>query len=351
MTCRIKINEREIGEGCKPYIVAEMSGNHNHDLQRALQILDAAKSSGANAVKLQTYRADTITIDHHSEEFIVKGGLWNGQRLYDLYEEAHTPWEWHKPLFEYAEKIGITIFSSPFDDTAVDFLEKLNAPAYKIASPEIIDLGLIRKVASTGKPIIMSTGAATFEEIDEAVQTARSAGATQLTLLHCTAAYPAPIEEANLSTIQALKDRFNTVVGLSDHTPGTIVSALAVGLGASFIEKHFTLSRADGGVDSAFSIEPKELSELVQTCNTAYLTIGNPSFGPTESEANVQKNRRSLYVVEPIAKGELFTPKNIRSIRPAKGLKPKYYEEILGRRATRDLSFGEPLAINMVEEI
>lgn len=349
MTKRVSIDGREIGEGCKPYIVAEMSGNHNHDLGRALRILDAAKASGADAVKLQTYKADTITIDHHGDEFIVKGGLWNGRRLFDLYEEAHTPWDWHEPIFEHARRIGITVFSSPFDDTAVDFLEKLGAPAYKIASPELIDLPLIRKVARTGKPIIMSTGAASLEEITESVQTARDAGAKEIIVLHCTAAYPAPIEESNLATIQMLKDKLNTNVGLSDHTLGTIISTIAVGIGACFIEKHFTLSRLDGGVDSAFSIEPHELSELVNLCNTAYVAFGKPSYGPTASEANVLKNRRSLYVVESISKGELFNNKNIKSIRPSNGLKPKYFDEVIGRRATRNLSFGEPLAINMVE--
>ena len=351
MTKRVSIDGREIGEGCKPYIVAEMSGNHNHDLGRALNIVDAAKAAGADAVKLQTYRADTITIDHHGEEFIVKGGLWDGRRLYDLYEEAHTPWEWHAPIFEHARRIGITVFSSPFDDTAVDFLEALGAPAYKIASPELIDLPLIRKVARTGKPIVMSTGAASFEEIDEAVEAARDAGANELIVLHCTAAYPAPPEEANLATIRALAERFDVVAGLSDHTMGTNVSTLAVGLGASFIEKHFTLARSDGGVDSAFSLEPAELDELVNASQIAQATVGKPTFGPTTSEASVLKNRRSLYVVKPIAKGERLTPDNIRSIRPANGLKPKHFDSVIGRRATRDLAFGEPLAFNMVELI
>lgn len=349
MTKSVKINGREIGEGYQPYIVAEMSGNHNHDLDRALSIVDAAKASGADAVKLQTYRADTITIDHHGEEFIVKGGLWDGRRLYDLYEEAHTPWEWHAPIFEHARQIGITVFSSPFDDTAVDFLEALGAPAYKIASPELIDLPLIRKVARTGKPIVMSTGAASFEEIEEAVKAARDAGATDLIVLHCTAAYPAPPEEANLATIRAIAERFDVVAGLSDHTMGTTVSTLAVGLGASFIEKHFTLARSDGGVDSAFSLEPSELTELVNASRIAQSIEGKPTFGPTTSEASVLRNRRSLYVVKPIAKGERLTPDNVRSIRPANGLKPKHFESVIGRKALRDLSFGEPLAFNMFE--
>lgn len=349
MTRSINIAGRDIGEGFPPYIVAEMSGNHNHDLCRALRIIDAAKAAGADAVKLQTYRADTITIDHHSDEFIVKGGLWNGRRLYELYEEAHTPWEWHAPIFEHARHIGITVFSSPFDDTAVDFLEELGAPAYKIASPELIDLRLIRKVARTGKPIVMSTGAATLDEIGEAIHTARDAGANELVVLHCTAAYPAPPEEANLASIKSLAEQFDIVVGLSDHTLGTTVSAMAVGLGASFIEKHFTLARADGGVDSAFSLEPEELAELVTTARIAQSAVGKPTFGPTASEAGVLRNRRSLYVVKPIIKGELLTLDNIRSIRPANGLKPKHLDSVLGRRAARDLAFGEPLGFEMIE--
>ena len=345
----ITINGRAIGDGCAPYIVAEMSGNHNHDLGRAMRIIEAAKASGADAVKLQTYRPNTITIDHHSEEFTVQGGLWSGRRLFDLYEEAHTPWEWHAPLFEHAKRIGITVFSSPFDPTAVDFLENLGAPAYKIASPELIDLALIRKVASTGKPVILSTGAATLDEIEEAVQTARDAGATELVVLHCTAAYPAPPEEANLASITALAERFQVVAGLSDHTLGTTVAALAVGLGASFIEKHFTLARADGGVDSAFSLEPHELVELVIAARIAKAATGQPTFGPTESESSVLKNRRSLYVVKPLAKGELLTNEHIRSIRPANGLKPRYLDAVLGQRAARDLYFGEPLQTHMLD--
>ena len=346
----ITIDSRRIGADYQPYIVAEMSGNHNHDLNRALAIVDAAKASGADAVKLQTYRADTITIDHHGDEFIVKGGLWNGRRLYELYEEAHTPWEWHAPIFEHARRIGITVFSSPFDHTAVDFLEELKAPAYKIASPEIIDLPLIRKVARTGKPIVISTGAATLEEIDEAIQAARDEGARELVVLHCTAAYPAPPDEANLATIKLLKERFDIVSGLSDHTLGTIVSALAVGMGASFIEKHFTLARADGGVDSAFSLEPAELAELVRTSSIAHAALGTPTFGPTKSETSVLRNRRSLYVVKRILKGEKLTLDNIRSIRPAKGIRPKHLDRVLGRQAMRDLAFGEPLNFDMISK-
>lgn len=345
----VRINGRAIGPRHPPYVVAEMSGNHNRDLSRALRMVEAVKRAGADALKLQTYRANTITIDSDREEFVVSGGLWDGQRLYDLYEEAHTPWDWHLPIFEHARKIGLTVFSSPFDPTAVDFLKDLDVPAYKIASPELVDLPLIRKIARLGKPMILSTGAATFEEIGEAVEAARAEGCDELIVLHCTAAYPAPPQEANLSTLPYLAREFDVVVGLSDHTLGTHVATLAVGLGASFIEKHFTLARADGGVDSAFSIEPQELAELVLTSKSAQLVVGEPSFGPTESEGNVLRNRRSLYVVKRISKGEPFTADNIRSIRPANGLKPKYFEHILGKVATRDISYGEPLDFSMIE--
>ncbi len=345
----LSIAGRRIGPTEPPYIVAEMSGNHNGDINRTFRIIEAAKMAGADAVKLQTYRADTITIDHTGPEFLVRGGLWDGRRLYELYEEAHTPWEWHEAIFEHGRKIGITVFSSPFDESAVDFLESLGAPAYKIASPELIDLPLIRKVARTGKPIVMSTGMATLEEIAEAVEAARGAGATDIVVLHCTAAYPAPPEEANLATIAQIAERFDVVVGLSDHTLGTVVSAIAVGVGACFIEKHFTLSRAEGGVDSAFSLEPAELATLVTTARIAHVAIGAPAFEPTRSEEIVLKNRRSLYVVAPVAKGGAFTKMNVRSIRPGNGLKPKFLDVVLGRRAVRDLAFGEPLEASMVE--
>ncbi|MEH6518704.1 MAG: pseudaminic acid synthase [Halioglobus sp.] len=343
------IDGRRISAEEPPYIVAEMSGNHNGDIGCALRILDAAKEAGADAVKIQTYRADTITIDHHGPEFLIKSGLWEGRRLYELYEEAHTPWDWHGSIFEYAHKIGITVFSSPFDPSAVDFLESLNAPAYKIASPELIDLPLIRKVAQTGKPIVMSTGMATLEEIGEAVEAARQAGAQEIAVLHCTAAYPAPPEEANLATIAEIARRFDVVSGLSDHTLGTVVSSIAVALGASFIEKHFTLSRADGGVDSAFSLEPVELAQLVSDARIAHSAVGSLAFAPTASEGAVLMNRRSLYVVAPVAKGEVLTEAAIRSIRPGNGMKPKYLEVVLGRRAARDLTFGEPLESSMIE--
>lgn len=345
----VLIDGRAIGADHPPYIVAEMSGNHNGELERALRILDAAKAAGADAVKIQTYRADTITIDHTGPGFVVEGGLWDGRRLFELYEEAHTPWDWHGPIFDYGRKIGITVFSSPFDTTAVDLLEELGVPAYKIASPELIDLPLIRYVAKTGKPIIMSTGMATLEEIGEAVDAAREAGATDIVVLHCTAAYPAPPEEANLSTIAKIARRFDVITGLSDHTMGTVVPGIAIALGADMIEKHFTLDRSEGGVDSAFSLDTAELTELVRVARMARQTVGTPAFAPTKSEAIVLKNRRSLYVVAPIAKGETFTPQNLRSIRPGFGMKPKHYEAVLGRVATRDIAFGEPLDPSMIE--
>lgn len=349
MSNSAQIAGRSIGSDSAPYVIAEMSGNHNHDLNRALALIDAAKAAGVDAVKIQTYRADTITIDHSSPEFIVKGGLWDGRRLYDLYEEAHTPWEWHEPLFKHAQEIGLTIFSSPFDFTAVDLLETLGAPAYKIAAPELIDLPLIRCVGETGKPVILSTGMATEGEIEEAILTATSAGAADVIVLHSTSAYPASIDEANLSTIGEIKNRFNVVAGLSDHTLGNDVATLAIAFGADVIEKHFTLSRAEGGVDSAFSLEPSELADLVSKVNMARAATGEPAFKPTPSEASVLRNRRSLYVVKPIAVGEIFTSENIRSIRPGNGLKPKYYDAVLGQVAARSLAFGEPLDETMIK--
>ena len=345
----VTIDGRRIGAGHPPYVIAEMSGNHNGSLERSLRLLDAAKAAGADAVKLQTYRPDTITIDHHAPEFIVDGGLWGGRRLYELYQEAHTPWEWHADIFAHAREIGVTVFSSPFDPTAVELLESLGAPAYKIASPELVDLPLIRMVAGTGKPVIMSTGMATLPEIEEAVAAARDAGARELVVLHCTSAYPTPPEEANLATIPDLARRFGVVAGLSDHTLGTTVAVAAVALGAHVIEKHVTLDRSEGGVDSAFSLEPAELARLAEEARVAAAAIGAPAYAPTRSEATVLKNRRSLYVVAPVAKGERLTPENVRSIRPGLGLKPRHLDAVLGRRAARDLAFGEPLAEDMVE--
>lgn len=339
----MQIANRKIGKGHKPYIIAEMSGNHNGNINRAIALIKAAKESGADAVKLQTYTADTITINHDGKEFIIHGGLWDGEKLYDLYEKAHTPWEWHKILFDEAKKVGITIFSSPFDPTAVDFLENLNAPAYKIASFELIDLPLIRKVAKTGKPMIMSTGNANLSEIEEAVAAAKEAGAKDIVLLHCTSGYPTPASQANISTMAVMRDAFDVEVGLSDHTMDIGVSVAAVAFGACVIEKHFTLARSDGGVDSTFSLEKGELKSLVMNCNMAFEAIGKPNFISTEVELQTKCHRRSLYIVKDIRKGEVFTEKHVRSIRPGNGIPPKYIDKVLGSIATKNLYFGTPL--------
>lgn len=345
----LEIDGRPIGAGHPPYLIAEMSGNHNGDIERAFRLIEAAKAAGADAVKLQTYTADTITIDHDGPDFTIHGGPWDGRRLYYLYAEAHTPWEWHRDLFARARDIGITVFSSPFDPTAVDFLEELGAPAYKIASFELIDLPLVRKVAATGKPLIMSTGMANEAEIAEAVDMARSVGNDDIVLLHCVSAYPARPEEANLRTVPDIADRFGVLAGLSDHTMGIEVSLAAVALGAVVIEKHFTLARTDGGPDAGFSLEPAELAALVSGCRTAWQALGHAGYARTAGEAGNALFRRSLYVVRDIAAGEALTPENIRSIRPGFGLPPKDYDTIIGRRATRHLARGTALAWDMVE--
>jgi N-acetylneuraminate synthase len=348
MSPTFAIAGRPIGPGHPPYVIAEMSGNHNGDIARAYALLDAAKGAGADAVKLQTYTADTITIDHDGPGFRLEGGLWHGRTLYDLYKEAHTPWDWHQPLFARARELGLHIFSSPFDDSAVDLLESLGAPAYKIASFEIVDLPLIRRVARTGKPIIISTGMASLGEMGEAVAAARDAGATQIALLHCTSGYPTPPEEANLATIPHLAAAFGTVIGLSDHTPGHAVPIAAVTLGAAIIEKHFTLARADGGPDAAFSLEPGELKALVDGCRVAALALGAIQYGLSPSEAGNVTLRRSLYVVADIAEGEAFTARNLRSIRPGHGLPPKHLPAVLGKRAAMALARGTPLGFGHV---
>ncbi len=325
----------------KPYIIAELSGNHNGDINRAFKLIEAAKNAGADAVKLQTYTADTITIDCDSADFLVKGGLWDGYKLYDLYKEAHTPWEWHEALFAKGKELGITVFSTPFDETAVDLLESLNAPLYKIASFELVHHPLIAYVAKLKKPMIMSTGMASIEEITEAADVAFTNGCTDLTLLHCVSEYPAPVENCNLSTMLDLKQKFpKCKIGLSDHTMGVTVAIAAVALGATVIEKHITLARAEGGVDAAFSLEPHELKQLCESTRDAALAIGQVNYQRSDSERKNMAFRRSIYAVRDIAEGEIFTKDNIRIIRPGYGMAPKYYEEMLGKNALVSLKKG-----------
>lgn len=343
----VSIAGRPIGPGHPPYLIAEMSGNHNGDLSRAFALIEAAKTAGADAVKIQTYTADTITIDHDGADFRLDKGLWAGRTLYDLYREAHTPWAWHAALFEHAAKVGITLFSSPFDPTAVDLLAGLNAPAYKIASFELVDLPLIRRVAAEGKPVILSTGLASLGEIAEAVATVRAEGAPAL-LLHCTSGYPTPPEDCDLRTIPHLAETFGVVAGLSDHTCGIAVPVAAVALGAVIVEKHFTLSRAEGGVDSEFSLEPQEFAAMAGACRTAWAALGRVDYTQKPSEAAGAAHRRSLYVVADVAAGEVLTGAHVRSIRPGFGLPPKHLPQVLGMRAARDLKRGEPLSWTMV---
>ena len=346
----MKIGSRDIGRKHRPYLIAEMSGNHNQSLDRALQIVDAAAASGADAVKLQTYTADTMTLDLRTPGFVIDDpkSLWNGRNLYDLYDEAHTPWDWHAPIMERARSHGIDCFSSPFDSTAVDFLEALDVSAYKIASFELLDIPLIERVAATGKPMIMSTGMASVAEIGEAVTAARRAGAQDIILLKCTSTYPAEPVNTNLATIPTMRETFGCEVGLSDHTMGTGVAVASIALGAPLIEKHFTLARADGGPDAEFSLEPAEFAALVRDCKDGWRALGKPGFerGGTE-RANAQF-RRSLYVVADVAVGEALTTANVRSIRPGLGLAPKHLPEVLGRRAARPLAKGEPMAWDML---
>ncbi len=351
MSNDFQIAGRTVGPSAPPFVIAEMSGNHNHSLERALAIVDAAADAGAHALKIQTYTADTLTLDVERDEFIISNpdSLWSGRSLHSLYAEAYTPWEWHEAIFERARKRGMIPFSTPFDDTAVDFLEDLDAPCYKIASFENNHLPLIRKVASMGKPLIMSTGMATAEELTEAVEAAREAGCADLILLKCTSTYPASPENSNLATIPDMRERFGCQVGLSDHTMGTAVAVASVALGATVIEKHFTLSRADGGVDSAFSMEPDELTTLVADTERAWQALGAVSYGPTPAEVPSVQFRRSLYVAEDMAAGETFTPENLRVVRPGLGLAPKHYDEVLGRRITRDALKGTALTWDLVD--
>ncbi len=339
----IIIDSKKIGVNYAPYIIAEISANHNGELGRALKTIEMAKSCGVDAVKIQTYTADTMTIDCDKEDFQIHGDLWDGYNLYRLYEWAQTPYEWHKPMFDHAKKIGITLFSTPFDETAVDLLEDLNAPAYKIASFEAVDLPLIEYVARTGKPMIISTGMANLEEITEAVDTARQGGCNDLILLHCISSYPAPIEQSNLRTIPDLARRFDVISGLSDHTLGTTASVASVVLDACVIEKHFTLNREDKGPDSEFSLEPIELEKLCIETKEAWFTLGSAGYERKPSEESNVKFRRSIYVVKDINDGELITEENIRRIRPGNGLLPKYYKGLLGRRVSCDLKRGTAL--------
>ncbi|NBB79891.1 MAG: pseudaminic acid synthase [Verrucomicrobia bacterium] len=343
MSLAIQINGRSIGATNAPYVLAEMSANHNGNIEAAYKIIDAAAEAGADAVKMQTYRPDTLTINSDLPDFQIEDGLWRGRTLYDLYEEAHTPWDWHKPLFEHARQRGITIFSSPFDSTAVDLLEDLNAPAYKIASFEAIDHALIRYAAATGKPLIISTGMANLEEIGEAVQAARDGGCRQLALLHCVSGYPAPASDYNLRVIPDMAERFGCVVGLSDHTLDNTTAIAAVAMGASIIEKHFTLDRQGGGPDDSFSLEPADLQALCRDARTAWEAMGKVDYGRKSSECGNVKFRRSLYCVKDIRAGERLTREHVRSIRPGYGLAPKYLEKLIGLEVMQDLTTGTPL--------
>jgi N-acetylneuraminate synthase len=345
----MKIADRTVGPGQPAYVIAELSANHNQEYAQAVRIVEAAQEAGADAVKLQTYTADTITIRSGREEFRIGGGtLWDGRNLHELYGEAYTPWDWQPKLKKVANDLGMILFSSAFDATAVDFLEEIGVPAHKVASCELVDIPLIQRMARTGKPLIMSTGMATAEEIEEALQSARDAGATQIALLKCTSAYPAPSEEMNLRTIPEMARRFAVPVGLSDHTMGIAVPVAAVALGACIIEKHLTLSRATPGPDSGFSLEPHEFKAMVEAVRTAERALGEVHFGLSGKEQASRVFRRSLFVVQDVKRGETFTPANLRSIRPGHGLHTRYLSEVLGKRAVRDIERGTPLSWDLV---
>ena len=342
---KIKIAHRVISENHHPFIIAEMSANHNGSIERAIELIKLAKDCGADAVKLQTYKPDTITLDSSDPEFVINDGLWSGKSLYELYEEAHLPWEWHKDLFELANKIGILIFSSPFDSTAVELLESLGAPAYKVASFEATDLPLIECIAKTEKPMIISTGMANFEEIGEAVETARTNGCNQLAILHCVSGYPAPHTDYNLKTILDIKEKFNVVTGISDHTVSNTTSITSIAFGASIIEKHFTTSRKDEGPDSTFSLEPKELKALVEDSRIAWESIGKINYDKKESEIPNIKFRRSLYYVKDLKAGSVLKVSDFKSVRPGYGIHPKYSKEIVGKKLLKDIKKFSPIDI------
>ena len=346
MNKTISIAGREIGAETPPYVIAEMSANHNGNIETAFRIIEAAKLAGADAVKMQTYRPDTITLNCDNEDFRIKGGLWDGRTLFDLYQEAHTPWDWHAPLFEHARKHGITIFSSPFDNTAVDLLEGLNAPAYKIASFEAVDLPLIKYVASTGKPMIISTGMADAEEIQEAISAAREGGCKELAILHCVSGYPAPASDYNLRTIPDMVQRFGLVTGLSDHTLDNTTAITSVAMGASIIEKHFTLDRSGGGPDDSFSLEPLELAALCHDSKTAWQALGQVDYSRKSSEIGNVQFRRSLYFVKDLKLGDVVTHDCVRSVRPGYGMQPKYLNNILGKKLNCDVSGMTAVNIN-----
>ncbi|RTZ14793.1 pseudaminic acid synthase [Vibrio aquaticus] len=345
----IKIDGRAIGPAHKPYIIAELSANHNGSIEKAFETIEMAKKAGADAIKLQTYTPDTMTINCDKEDFQVKGGLWDGYKLYDLYKWAHTPFEWHKAMFEKAREIGITVFSTPFDESAVDLLEELDAPAYKIASFELTDLPLIKRVAQTGKPMIMSTGMANYQEISEAVTTARENGCDELVVLHCISGYPSPVEQANLATIPKIENDFNCIAGLSDHTLGTVVSVASIAMGASLIEKHVTMSRAEKGPDSEFSLEPQELATLCRETEAAWLSIGKAGYERKPVEEASMKFRRSIYFVRSIKAGDAISKSDIRRVRPGYGLPPKYFDELIGKRVNKDVDFGDATSWELIE--